>query len=422
MGAGQSQSKSPDERANMALSQRVVNIATNFIVKQQFQDMMKLRDPNYCNELVVLTSKILNSQLSSFEIEYLAQRTEAGIEVNKTEKADVRMIKKDDLAKLDAPRGKKQRLCNGVAAFFVKVASIFAAIVTTINPVYTFKDATGTTIQVGLQEKYMIPDGAKASVKRLNLCNQRLQSLMGNKGLAENKETKTINVNPNVCQFRSQNAKLEDEPGIPEFDMLYYDTFNFETGKFDSRSPAMEKKYRADLALFYKTFTGNSNMPSSIISFADIDLRSFSGEPGCQSPPNNQFLKNYEGSTSDKVFQSYAKHLQTMAKNMRVNQNELLKILDELFAYDKDSDSGLQVITLHPGLTQAKLAEINQATIDAIKNVYITCEKDYTEGIQLYEAIVQSKLLEQAYAQLTSLENEKYAMLRNLSLTQLKID
>lgn len=418
MGAGQSQMKSPEERANMALSQRVVNIATNFIVKQNFQDMMKLRDPNYCNELIVLTSKILNSQLSSFEIEYLAQKTEAGVEVNKTENAEVRVMNKDDVGKLDASPAKKQRLCNGIAAFFVKVASIFAAIVTTINPVYTYKDATGTTIQVNLQEKYMIPEGVEASVKRLNLCNQRLQALMGTKGVSENKETKTINVHPNICQFRGDGSKLTDEPGIPELDMLYYDIFNFTTGKFDSRSPAMEKKYRADLALFYKTFTGKSKMPANITSFADIDLRSFNGETGCQSPPNNQFLKNYEGSTSDKVFQDYAKHLQAMAKHMRTNQNALLKILDELFAYDTDSQTGLQVITLHPGLTQAKLNEINQAAIDAIKKVYLTCENDYLKGIQLYEAIVQSKLLEQANAQITALEQQKDKMLGELDLTQ----
>ena len=38
---------------------------------------------------------------------------------------------------------KKKRLCESIATFYVKISHIFAAIVTTINPSYIYKDENG---------------------------------------------------------------------------------------------------------------------------------------------------------------------------------------------------------------------------------------------------------------------------------------
>ena len=72
-------------------------------------------------------------------------------------------------------------------------------------------------------------------------------------------------------------------------------------------SPEMKAKYSADLQLFYKSFTGKDKLPSEYKKFSDIRLRDFHNSEGCQGAPNNQYLKEYVGSSSDSNFKAYAK-------------------------------------------------------------------------------------------------------------------
>ena len=58
------------------LASMVNKIATKYITTQNFQDLAKLENQEYCNKLVVLTSKIFDEYLDSQEIEYLAQHTQ----------------------------------------------------------------------------------------------------------------------------------------------------------------------------------------------------------------------------------------------------------------------------------------------------------------------------------------------------------
>ena len=39
-----------------------------------------------------------------------------------------------------------------------------------------------------------------------------------------------------------------------------------------------------------------------------------------------------------------------------------------------------------------------------IKDLYLTCEKDFTEGIKIYEAIVESRILDTTMKQINKLE------------------
>ena len=115
-------------------------IATNYILTQNFTDMENLADAKYCDKLVILTSKIIASKLTNLEITYLAQKMLYGKEVNVPEKDSVILLDKSNLDDLDVNRRvKKRRMCIGIAKFYVQIAHLFAAIVKTINPVYTYK-------------------------------------------------------------------------------------------------------------------------------------------------------------------------------------------------------------------------------------------------------------------------------------------
>ena len=54
MGAGQT------KEARRTLTQTIDQIATNYVLTQDFDDLTKLSDAKYCNELIVLTTEVLD--------------------------------------------------------------------------------------------------------------------------------------------------------------------------------------------------------------------------------------------------------------------------------------------------------------------------------------------------------------------------
>ena len=71
---------------NKSLSEVINYVAANYILTQNFQDMERLADMKYCDDLVILTSKIIEKKLSHLEIEYLAQHLEKGVPIDKMTK------------------------------------------------------------------------------------------------------------------------------------------------------------------------------------------------------------------------------------------------------------------------------------------------------------------------------------------------
>ncbi len=65
-----------------SLPQVIDYIASNYILTQNFQDLKNLSDQQYCDKLVILTSKVIAKKLNNQEIKYLAQRLKEGIEIN----------------------------------------------------------------------------------------------------------------------------------------------------------------------------------------------------------------------------------------------------------------------------------------------------------------------------------------------------
>jgi hypothetical protein len=171
-------------------------IATYYILTMDFKSLSKLSEKEYCDKLVVLTSDIIQKHFTDLEITYLAQRIKDGLEVNDLSKEKVSFVNKDRLEGLDISNSanksiKKKRVCIGIAKFYVKIAHIFAAIVMTINPVYTYKDQTGQTVKTGLLEKDKIPKRAQRKLFKLNICDNRIRALKKGQTIATVETTKS---------------------------------------------------------------------------------------------------------------------------------------------------------------------------------------------------------------------------------------
>ena len=421
MGANQSSGKSSKKNKN--LSEIIQFVAANFILTQNFQDMINLREPKYCDNLVILTSKIIGEHLSDMDISYLAQKTKNGVNINTITNDKILFVPKKDFTDLDVRTNlSKQRMCIGIAKYYVKIAHVFAAIVSTINPTYSYSQ-NGIKISVDLKDKKSIPSNVKTSVKKLNLCSMRINALINNRDMNPGKN-EPLKVKPKFCDFninkkattkdRELNIKsLDQEPGIPELELLYYDQYDYTEGKFVGMTAEMKGKYKKDMQSFYKAFTGKDKLPSNYSRFSDIKLRDFHNSEGCQGAPNNQYLKEYVGSTSDSNFKAYANHIQKMIANATKNQNDLIQIIDRLFAFSENPQSQKKEITINPNLTEEKLDEIVNMSRDLIVKLYINCENDFIKGLELFEAIVESQLMIVTQNQIKNLESTLQSTIDN---------
>ena len=393
-------------------------IATYYILTMDFKSLSKLSEKAYCDKLVILTSDIIERYFNDMEVTFLAQRIKDGIEINDLKTEKIKFINKDSLENLDVSNDtqksiRKKRVCIGIAKFYVKIAHIFAAIVMTINPVYTYKDATGQTVKTTLLEKDKIPKGVDRKLYKLNICDNRIRSLK--RGEKVDEQTGNVTLQPSVCDMNIDkngvNKTLADEPGITELMRLYMDdNYDYSNGNFTGMSEETKKQFRKDLKLFYTAFTGNEDMPETIQKFSDIKLRDYSKKPGCQQ--SNSFLKQkYTLNKKDELFVKYAANIKQMIQSAADNQYKLLEVINELFTYVNDPYSGKRVIRINPKLTDASLQKAVEKTRKFIVDLYVKCETDYVNGVKIFEAIVESKIVETTQKQIENLKKEANKMI-----------
>ena len=411
MGAAGSTQKSSD---NKSLTKVIDFIATNYILTQNFTDMKNLANLDYCNNLVVMTADIIAKKLNESDIRYLAQRIKDGVEINEMVDEKVIYLKKSDVPELDIKNEtQKRRVCIGIAKHYIMIAHLFAAIVTTINPIYTYKDNNGSTVRTTLMHKQSIPKGTQTSIKKFNICTQRLNALINNQdfNVAGNQ---VITVKPKFCDMnydrvRGRDKNLNEEPGIPELEKLYYDKYDDDNGGFKGMTlKTRTEVYEKDVERFYKAYTGNAALPTNpdgtvaIKKFSQIPLRDYHRSKGCSS--TGVYNKSYSGNIKDKLFGDYAQHIKTMMNTAEENQNKLIEILDEIFVISKNPDTGRKEIVINPALTEALLSQSIVKTRNIIVDLYIKCEDDFVKGLELFEAIVEKQIMDTSKEQIAVLE------------------
>ena len=396
-----------DELKPKSISQILDYIATYYILTMDFKSLRKLYDKEYCDKMVILTSDIIDRYFTDMEITYLAQRIKNGVEVNEIDKDKVIFFDRDALDKLDVKNSiKKKRMCLSIAKFYIKIAHIFAAIVTTINPVYVYKDTEGKTVRASLYEKGKIPANTPRDIYKLNICDNRINSLK-NKYSLDPDEKGEITISPKVCEFNirddGKEKTLEDEPGIPELMELYYDdNYDYKMGKFTGMTPKTQKIFQEDLKIFYNVFSGKPNLPTNITKFSDIKLRDYHNMEQCKGD-DPKFRKTVRGPLSNNLIKKYAENLKKMIVTANKNQEVLLTIINKLFVYTVDPQTGKKQIRVTPSLKEDALQDIVVETRALIIKLYLTCEVDYVNSLNLYEAIVDSKIFETAQNQIDSL-------------------
>ena len=86
-----------------------------------------------------------------------------------------------------------------------------------------------------------------------------------------------------------------------------------------------------------------------------------------------------------------------MMASINAKQIRLLNILNKLFLVDTD-------VRIHPDLTEDLLQKLVEDTRTIIIELYLKCEDDYLEGMKIYEAIVETQIIQTSQNQIQTLE------------------
>jgi cytochrome oxidase Cu insertion factor (SCO1/SenC/PrrC family) len=365
---------------NLDLINTLDFIACNYIFTLNYENMKKLYDKKYCDKLVVLTSDIINNYYNEIEVNQLSDRISFGENfLHKPKHEKIIYYQKSDITD-----NSKQSNCNKIAKFYVKIGHLFSAILTTISPEYIYKDPkTGEITKKTLQQKKDIPPGVKPQIVSNSLCTKRLNLLLQN-------QIK----NPLNKDTYKQTDTLSEENGIPELMNLYLDSnYDFSTGLFTSMSPETELKYHKDLTDFYTSFTQEDIMPDTIKSFSDIKLKD-------NFKKYDITIEDYQLSNKS-LMKKYAENIKNMIQRIDFIQQKLLDILNDVFIINEHEDN----IRISPLLTETKLQQFIEECRENIVELYIHCEEDFVEGINIYEAIIEDILLKTTISQISSLQD-----------------
>ena len=201
----------------------------------------------------------------------------------------------------------------------------------------------------------------------------------------------TAILSPKICDMNVDATKsLIEEPGIPELLKLYFDKYDYSTGEFTGMSESMQEQYNKDVLKFFVAFTGKDVMPPEIKKFSDIKLRNYKNSGFC----NNAAFKNVSISKKDDLFIKYAENIKNMMNTASNNQQKLLPIINDIFTFVLVPDTNDRKIRINPQLSNDGLTKLVDNTRKLIIDLYVTCEMDYVNGVKLYEAIVESQILE----------------------------
>ena len=178
-------------------------IATKLMNKQDMVEMRKLQDPKYCQELVVLTSDLLQRNMKVEDVEFLNERVEQGAE-KALIKEKLIYGKKENLANaINTVRAKDKRVvCVGISKFYIKLAHFFAAIASTINLQYN-DDSQNKNVN----ELSTIEEGEMENAQ--GFIGKTLNAFRIKEGFNEETGTKQMKLYSDVCKiYNDENGQI----------------------------------------------------------------------------------------------------------------------------------------------------------------------------------------------------------------------
>ena len=395
------------------LSKEIDDIAIHYILKQNTIDLLRLTDKEYYDNLIILTSKIIDHRLNNMEIGVLNNRVNGTVPREKNDEtigeAIFSLIPETDKI--------KNKMIINISKFYIKIITIYSAIVSTIDPQYSYEDEQGQK-QVfylkDIDDYKHIPRGTTPMITQIsnpmNLCRKRL-NILKNKLDMSDPDIFVLNPGEKLCDNDSH-VKLSDEVGIKELDLLYYDIFDYEKKTWSKRSRKMDIIYKKELTLFYQIFTGKSKRPPEVKSFRDIELLDYRTLEYCR--PNDLFMKEIEVSKNNEQIREYLDNIKMIEDSTVIYRQKLSEILKKIFVMTVSSvnESNREMFggffwkkeepitptvnpllnlnyeyTINPELTLEQIKQLEEETRTTIMYLYTNCQKNFIKALLTFEKI-----------------------------------
>ena len=401
--------------------ERLDDIASDYILDADYQTLKNLKDQEYCNKVTIVTKDILDKQFNHLDIEYLAKRARTGWDWNwkgllkKTpflnrfntvvandDDDDENTVTYPDKAHVDfstdIDNPNKSGMCLSISTFYVKIGHIFAAIVGTIKPMYVFKDGYLYSI---LTPKNTLPADNTGifHLTENGFCYKRIETLK----FGRHKDSSVMN--PQFCNANNNyHNQAKDIPGVPEFEMLYYD----ETDK--QGNPVMSDKnkklYEQDLLTFYRKFTHQESLPIEVKRFSDIPLTAYDQtEQNCLNKNYTQPIQPMGSSRENPLFEDYANNLREMIDVTGGLQQKLIDILNKLFTKKTGEKNK---VTIDPKVKMDMLDKMIVETRNILFELYLRCEEYFQNGVNIYKAIVDDRIINNTFDAFVAEEEGNY--------------
>lgn len=393
-------------------------IALNYIIHSNLD---KLDQKEHCNDLIILTSGIIDKAFNAQEVEYIYQHTQSGKVVDKKKKELLMYFNKntmDNFKKYDTA-SRKQNMCNSIAKYYVKIAHVLEAISSALDyqtsichkrlnsikikeqenniaditanfdSVYT--PSTKQPLQKNIESIVPKPEDAQAKPEAMQMQEAKPEAI-------QMKEAKPGDINnlqniPVQVQYGGNNEsiKLADEISISNLDRLYnfnedYNYTDTEKKELSEYGKQLKELYKTDLLTFYKAYVNKnvSKLPDGINSFKDIEMTSPNTENYSKKVNNS---RNTLGELSNKLTE--------MQEKMLNNELRLMGELRKIVTYEPISRK-----TKEGKITQKRFIELKTTLNDEIltkkiipnlrkilTELYTTCQIDYSEILKIFDSV-----------------------------------
>merc|ERR1712072_917211 len=117
-----------NKREENAFLPELEKLVVNLLIKQSWKDLQKLENLQYCNKLLVVTTKIFNKHFNNRQLVYLAKRIESG-QKPITKSGQLSWISLDQISNI---KQNNKQTCQGIAKFYIQIAHVYGAIIKTI--------------------------------------------------------------------------------------------------------------------------------------------------------------------------------------------------------------------------------------------------------------------------------------------------
>ena len=399
-----------ERKIDFSIVEAIDKIASKILMENtSLHDLLLLQDKKYCDNIVILTSKILNKYFNLREISYLNYRIKNGLPVDEMAKDKVVFIKPDDFLKLDidhknTQKTKKKRMCLAIAKFYIKFFHLFSSIIKSINPMYEYKDENGIVKYIDLLKKNKLSKRELDSknIVILGICKKRYDSL----------NVKNGKITDDFCRDKKIRITDGEYPGIKELKKLYYDVYQLDNSKenagtFYKMSKEQKEMYNADVKDFYKSLQGTDKVPESIKDFNDIftlDFLSLDDDNTCKKDIKQKYAYN----ENIPLFKKYGEHLKKMFEQTKEDQQKIIGILGEMFksVVTLKKNVGTELVISNK-LNEKTLQELVEKTRKIILNMLMNCEKNYKQGILIFKQIIKEKSIIAEESRIEKLKKEK---------------